>query len=285
MTPKLGLGFQSTQLQNGVNLLKEARSRGDKIVLAFTGNTISTGLREYVRLLAEQRLVSAFVTSGAGVEEDLIKTFGAYEEVGFTADPELLERRKLYRIGNLAVSHPIYEQFDEFLELNYVEVTRMNGCDQTPGEISRILGRMRGNKESYLYWADLNDVPVYCPTFHDGGIGDFLSRERAKGSAHRLDFVLENVKLSNQLEGYERCGIVILGGGTSKHFALNNSVARGGYDWSITITTATPYDGSDSGGDANEARSWGKMKADAPAVHILADSTIAFPILVEMGWL
>jgi len=38
--------------------------------------------------------------------------------------------------------------------------------------------------------------------------------------------------------------------------------------------------GSDSGGNQEEAKTWEKIKVDAPTVKIVADATIAFPLLV-----
>lgn len=46
------------------------------------------------------------------------------------------------------------------------------------------------------------------------------------------------------------------------------------------INTAVEYDGSDAGAEPSEAVSWGKIRADAKAVKVWCDGTIAFPLLV-----
>ena len=77
-----------------------------------------------------------------------------------------------------------------------------------------------------------------------------------------------------------KAGCVILGGGVAKHFLLDAAVYRDGFDSSIYITTATEHDGSDSGGNQEEAITWSKIKPHAPRVKIVADATIVFPLLV-----
>lgn len=281
--PLSDVGFQSSQLFRAIELVKSARSRGDKIVLAFTGNIISSGLREYVAALVRGNHVEAVVTSGAGVEEDLIKTFGDYRLTEFNAPADGLIGDGLFRIGNLAVPCALYDHFDDFLIAHYEAVLQDPGCDKTPGEIAKRLGSITGREDSFLYWADRNHVSVYCPTFHDGAIGDFLVDWHREGHRGHPDFILESVKLVDQLGGYERCGAIILGGGTSKHFALNAAAWRGGYDWSVVVSTAVPFDGSDSGGDANEAKTWRKLSPQAPGVLVYADATLVFPTLVEQA--
>lgn len=279
-----GYGFQSDQVDKAIKLIKESLNKGDKVILAFTGNMISCGIREIISKLCKHNKVHALITNGAGVEEDLIKTFGSYEKTEFTANPDKLIQRKLYRIGNLAVSHQLYEVFEDFLFDNYANAIGHEYCDQSPGSIAKTLSSLKNDPSSFLYWANVNNIPVYCPTFHDGAFGDFFVEYRQEFPDYRVDFLLENVKLTKQLQSYDQCGILILGGGTSKHFALNNSVLRGGYDWSITISTAIPYDGSDSGGDANEARSWGKLSPKGKSVHIFSEATLVFPSIAHDGF-
>ncbi|MGA4605890.1 deoxyhypusine synthase family protein [Pseudoalteromonas maricaloris] len=279
---ELGLGFQSSQVVKASSLLKASIQNEHKIVLAFTGNIISTGLREYICRLVKDDKVAAIVTNGAGIEEDLIKTFGSYRSTEFDADFEKLIEDQQYRIGNLSVAYELYNKFEEFLDEHFEGAISDSSCDQTPGGVSKLLGKATKSVESYLYWAHKNNTPVFCPTFHDGAIGDFLHDYRIQNPAYRLDFILENVNLSKLICSFDTCGVLILGGGTSKHFTLNNSIIRGGFDWSVVISTATSYDGSDSGGNASEAKTWGKIKPTGESVHIFAEATLVFPQLAEI---
>lgn len=274
-------GFQSQQVHKAIELIKKKILDGNKIVLACTGNIISSNLRELICELVKDNKINVLITSGAGIEEDIIKTFGNYSETDFDINSSNLIEKKLYRIGNLAVSHTLYNKFYDFLKENYSSAIKNSQCDQTPGEIAKQLAYIRDNGESILYWAYQNNINIFCPTFHDGAFGDFFVEYREEFVEYRIDFLLENVKLTRLLSSYEKCGIIILGGGTSKHFALNNSILRGGYDWSVVITTAIPYDGSDSGGNSEEAKTWGKLKLEGESVHIFSDATLVFPFIVK----
>lgn len=43
------------------------------IFLGYTSNMVSSGIREILRYLVEHKMVDVIVTSGGGIEEDLIK--------------------------------------------------------------------------------------------------------------------------------------------------------------------------------------------------------------------
>lgn len=281
---RLSYGFQSDQVLRAIELIKKARNDQHKVVIAFTGNMISSGIRQNICELVKNRQVDALITNGAGVEEDIIKTFGSYKCISFKEDPKNLLDNKLYRIGNLGVDHRLYDEFYDFLKKNYTIAISSAACDQTPGSISKQLGALRGDRDSFLFWTHKNNIELFCPTFHDGAFGDFFVDYREAFPNYRIDFLYENVKLTKLLNQFKKCGIIILGGGTSKHFALNNSILRGGYDWSVVISTAIPYDGSDSGGDADEARSWGKLKLEGESVHIFSDATLVFPDLTKKAF-
>jgi deoxyhypusine synthase len=78
----------------------------------------------------------------------------------------------------------------------------------------------------------------------------------------------------------DKTGVICLGGGTPKHYALNAQLFRDGCDYAVYINTGSDYDGSDSGARPDEAISWGKIKAGGKSVKVTADATIAFPLIV-----
>ena len=44
----------------------------------------------------------------------------------------------------------------------------------TPSRIINRMGKEINNEESIYYWAWKNNIPVFCPAFTDGAIGDIL---------------------------------------------------------------------------------------------------------------
>jgi deoxyhypusine synthase len=78
----------------------------------------------------------------------------------------------------------------------------------------------------------------------------------------------------------EKTGLIILGGGVSKHFTLNAQIFKEGADYAVYVNTGNEYDGSDSGAKTDEAVTWGKIKAKAPQVKVHGDASIIFPLIV-----
>jgi deoxyhypusine synthase len=78
-----------------------------------------------------------------------------------------------------------------------------------------------------------------------------------------------------------RSGIVIVGGGAPKNFALQSMlVTPKSFDFAIQLTTDTPENGGLSGATLSEAISWGKISAKARYVTVYGDATITFPMMV-----
>ena len=80
--------------------------------------------------------------------------------------------------------------------------------------------------------------------------------------------------------GPRRTGMLILGGGVPKHHICNANLMRNGADFSVFVSTAQEFDGSDSGAKPDEAISWGKIRMDAQPVKVFGDATLLFPLLV-----
>jgi deoxyhypusine synthase len=90
----------------------------------------------------------------------------------------------------------------------------------------------------------------------------------------------DNQELTKFMLNSDKVAGIILGGGMAKHFLLNSAIFRDGLEYSIYITTANEFDGSDSGGNQEEAISWAKIKPEAQRVKINADATLIFPLLI-----
>jgi len=90
----------------------------------------------------------------------------------------------------------------------------------------------------------------------------------------------DHVKLIDYVLNTEKTGAIILGGGIAKHYVLNANIFKDGLDYSVYISTATPYDASDSGGNQEEAITWAKVRPNALRVKVHCDASIAFPLLV-----
>ena len=80
--------------------------------------------------------------------------------------------------------------------------------------------------------------------------------------------------------GSDRKGIIALGGGVAKHYALLAALLNGGVDYAVYLTTSSYASGSVSGATTREAKSWGKIKDDSDASTVIGDATITFPLIM-----
>jgi deoxyhypusine synthase len=280
----ISTGFQASNLGCAIELVNELIADRAPLYLSFTGNIVSSGLREVVTFLVKHRYVTGIVTTASGIEEDAIKSLGSFELDRFdTAGGDLLERGR-YRIGNILVPRSLYATFEGFLQPMFARACarRVSGLPpMTPSELIAEIGHGLEDEASFLCWAARNEVPVYCPGFTDGAIGDSLVTYLRHNSSLWIDVVRDHRELVDEVNHHQsRIGAIVLGGGISKHYLLNASFFRGGFDAIVRISTAIEHDGSDSGGNAEEAISWMKLRTKGSYVSVFGEATLVFPLLV-----
>jgi deoxyhypusine synthase len=287
-------------------LRKSIRAR---IFLAYTSNQISCGQREVIRYLVQNKMVDVLVSTAGGIEEDLIKCFQPTYMGDFKLSGEALRKKGINRIGNLLIPNSNYCEFEDWVspiinamhdeqdaaDLIWAQQVIKNTSESglkpmdaslpekflwTPSSIIRRLGTEINHPDSVLYWAAVNDIPIFCPALTDGSFGDMLYFHSYKRSGFVLD-VAKDIRGINDLAVRSHCtGQIILGGGLVKHHTCNANLMRNGADYSVYVNTACEYDGSDSGASPDEAISWGKIRATSKPVKVTADATIAFPLIV-----
>ncbi len=123
-------------------------------------------------------------------------------------------------------------------------------------------GKEINNEESIYYWCYKNQIPVYCPAFTDGAIGDILFTNSYKNEL-RCDLIQDAAEINKMAMKSRKSGVIILGGSVPKHHILNAHIWRNGADYVVFINTGIYEDGSDSGAKITEAFTWGKLRLDA----------------------
>lgn len=272
-----------------------------RIFLAYTSNQISCGQREVIRFLAQHRMIDVIVTTAGGIEEDIIKCIHPTYIGDFNLSGRELRKNGINRIGNLLLPNKNYCDFEDWLTpiINAMHdeqdqawasaFTARTPSDQepirpsfvwTPSKVIHRLGKEVNNPESVLYWAAVNDIPIFCPALTDGSIGDMLFFHSYKRSGFVLD-INEDIRRINELAlRSHSTGQIIIGGGVAKHHTCNANLMRNGADFSVFINTASDFDGSDTGASPDEAISWGKIRGTAKPVKVTADASIVFPLIV-----
>ncbi|KAH7107968.1 Deoxyhypusine synthase [Auriculariales sp. MPI-PUGE-AT-0066] len=253
------------------------------VMLGYTSNLISSGLRDVIRYLVKHKHVSAIVTTAGGIEEDFIKCLGSTYLADFALDGASLRKRGLNRIGNLVVPNDNYCKFEDWVVPildKLLEEQKVDGTIWTPSSVIRRLGKEINNENSVYYWAYKNDIPVFCPALTDGSLGDMIYFHSFRNPGLTIDIVRDIRALNDISLNSKKAGMIILGGGVCKHQIANAMLMRNGADFSVYINTGQEFDGSDSGARPDEAVSWGKIRAGAESVKVFADATLVFPLLV-----
>jgi len=276
-------GFQAANLATATNIVKTMMREKAYVYLGCTSNMITSGIRDIITYLTKNKKINAIVTTAGGVEEDIIKSLKPFVVGDFEASGKVLLQNGVNRAGNIFIPNDRYLYFERFLvklleRLNDKQKKTKKIISVT--EFTKELGKEIKNKDSYLYWAAKNDIPVYCPPLTDGALGDILYFFKKRHPEFKIDITDDLVQIEDISLNQEKTGAIILGGGVAKHHILNSNILRGGLDYTVYINTGSEFDGSDSGARIDEAISWGKINPDGLSVKVTCDATIAFPLVI-----
>ncbi|KAM0672648.1 deoxyhypusine synthase [Ordospora colligata] len=275
-------GFQGSSLYKAIKEVEKMKNA--KIFFGCTSNIISSGLRDIIATLIKHKCFNVMVTTGGGIEEDLIKTFKPTFCADFGLDGEQLRENGINRIGNLVIPSKNYEDFEAWISKIIDDLTEgyseQNPRILTPSAFIKILGERIADESSVLYWAAKNEIPVFSPAITDGSIGDIITFHKRR-SMLKLD-IIEDIYLMN-CHGMtsQETGAIILGCGLVKHHILNANLFKDGLDYCVLINNAQEFDGSDAGASLEEAVSWGKVKPGNRGIKVFGDATVLFPLLVS----
>ena len=268
-------GFQASHLGRAIEVGKKMRKEKVTIFLGFGADAVASGVRESISYLVKNKIVHALVTTADGIEADVIRT-----KKDFVLNGK--GKRGDNFVGNIMIPGDGYKIFTDLLSKVLTELyeeQKKSGEIATPGKITKSLGKMC-DETSILYWAQKNNIPVFCPGITDGATGNIISSFKSKNSNFKLDVSDDVVILEDTVLDAKETGAIILGGSLPKHHIMNANMMREGTKYTIYINTAMEGDGSDSGALPEEAKSWGKAAADVDSVKVQADTSIVFPLLV-----
>ncbi len=278
-----GLGFQASKLAHAIEILKIMLREDAFIFFGFTSNMVSCGLRESITYLVKHRLVDCIVTACGSVDEDLLKCWGPFKLGEFDVKGEVLFENGVNRIGNIFVANDQYVPLERFLQRVLKDIHArftQQGKRVTTRDLTRELGLAIDNEESFLYWAAKHDIPVIVPAPMDGSLGDITHFFRQQHPDFQLDVTADLDFVVKAGLNHNPVGAVLLGAGTVKHYILNANIFREGVDYAVYVNTSDGFDGSDSGGNIEEAITWGKVKPRSPHVKLRCEASIAWPLIM-----
>ena len=83
------------------------------------------------------------------------------------------------------------------------------------------MGEKINNEDSVYYWCWKNNIPVFCPAFTDGALGDNIYFHSFNRDGFIVDLVQDCKKINNISFNAKKSGMIILGGGVIKHHICN----------------------------------------------------------------
>ena len=273
-------GFESVNLSDGLDILTKMIS-DEKCLkfISFVGAVVSTGLRGIIKDMIKNKWFDVAITTCGALDHDIAKHYSHYNEGSFTMDDNELADQNIHRLGNVLVPMENYgplieEKMQLFLEEEYKNGVR----EMTTAEICKMIGRHLG-EDSFLYWANKNNVSVVVPGIMDGAVGSQIWMFIQSHRDFKLNLIGDADLLSEYIFKAEKSGAFMIGGGISKHHTLWWNQYREGLDYAFYITTAQEFDGSLSGALVREAISWGKVTKIARQSTLHAEVTTILPFI------
>ena len=277
-------GFQARYLSDAVDILETmAREKSCVKFFSFPAAIISTGARGVVKEIVKRKLCDVIITTCGTLDHDVARAYEPYLSGGeFTMDDKLLEKKKVHRLGNVLIP------MDSYGPLVEEKVQKVLGKMYSSGErepttelLCKRLGEsLSHDKESILYWAAKNEIPVFVPGITDGAVGSQCWLFYQMHRDFKIDLMKDEQAISDIVYSAKKSGALMLGGGISKHHTLWWNQFRDGLDYAVYITSATELDGSLSGAQVREAISWGKVSTKARQVTVFGEVTTLLPFVV-----
>jgi deoxyhypusine synthase len=237
---------------------------------------VPAGMRNVVSELILNGYVDVLVITGANLVHDIIESFGCHCLGSSESDDAGLRAQGISRIYDVFLRDEDFVAFEELMQKILPE-----GSETLSGrELMSHLGRQINDGRSILRSAYEMKVPVFCPALPDSMIGlqAWMFSQTKRLSVDAFADIKEIVDICYESE---KSGIVIVGGGVPKNFALQSMlVTPKSFDLAIQLTTDTPENGGLSGATLSEAISWGKISEKASYVTVYGDATITLPMMV-----
>ena len=283
-----GISFQGRNLATAHRVWKKMLSDDCLIFLGVAGALSAGGLRLILAHLITHRYIDCIVSTGANLYHDLHECRGRQHFQGSPeADDRALQAAHIDRVYDTLMDE------DEFIDNDNWIATFSETLDKRPYTSREFLYRLGEHlwnetaRNGILTAAYRSNVPIFCPAIADSSIGMGLSQGRqSMPGIGQIDVIGDIVESANLVIRKRRTASVVLGGGTPKNFINQASVQAefyssgiSGHSYALQIVADVPHFGGASGSTLAEARSWGKVAADADQVTVNADATLALPLL------
>jgi len=269
-------GFGARRLAEAVDIYEKMLSGNFTKFLTLSGAMVPAGMRNIVSDLIRNGYVDVLVITGANLVHDIIESFGCHCLGSSESDDAGLRAIGISRIYDVFLRDEDFTAFEELMQRILPDTSAI----LSGRELMSTIGSQIDDERSILRSAYEMKVPVFCPALPDSMIGlqAWMFSQTKKLTVDAFADIKEIVDICYESEN---SGIVIVGGGVPKNFALQSMlVTPKSFDLAIQLTTDTPENGGLSGATLSEAISWGKISEKASYVTVYGDATITLPVIV-----
>jgi deoxyhypusine synthase len=211
---------------------------------------------------------------------DMVEALGFRHWIGtFLAQDEELKDKEIGRIGDIYIEQNAFKGLEEWMSETLENIPESKRERISTTELLFEIGKRISDPESILATAAKKGVPIISPGLVDS-IAGFHMWMYSQDKKLRIDPLLDTHTIVDIVYESKKVGMIILGGGWPKHYALFANTFRDGVDRAIQITMDRPEPGGLSGATLKEAISWKKVKPEGKEVTVICDATIAFPLIV-----
>jgi deoxyhypusine synthase len=269
-------GFGARRLADAAKIYEEMLSDGYTRFFTLSGAMVPAGMRNIISHLIRQSHINVLVTTGANLVHDIIESFGFHCLGTPESDDAALRAEGISRIYDVFLRDEDFIRFEELMQSILPDTAKtLSGA-----ELMEHLGSQISDGRSILRSAYDLGVPVFCPALSDSMIG-LQAWLHSQSKRLTVDAFADIKQIVDICYESQKSGVVIVGGGVPKNFALQSMlVTPRSFDLAIQLTTDTPENGGLSGATLSEAISWGKISAGAKYVTVYGDATITLPVMV-----
>lgn len=254
------------------------------VFLTLAGPVVPGGMKDIIRDLIERGYVNVVVTTGSNMVHDMVEALGHSHWIGtFLAEDQELKDKEIGRIGDIYIKQKAFKELEDWIYKTLESIPETKRERISTSELLFEIGKRITDPKSILNTASKKKVPIISPGLVDS-IAGFHMWMYGQDKKLRIDPLLDTHTIVDIVYEAKKVGMIILGGGWPKHYALFANTFREGVDRAIQITMDRPEPGGLSGATLKEAISWGKVKPEGKEVTVICDATIAFPIIISAAF-
>lgn len=274
-------GFQGNKVAEAVNILERMiKDKKSLDFLSFPACLVATGIRGVFKEMVKRKWFDLVVTTCGALDHDLARSWGEYYRGSFRLNDEEVKKKGFSRLGNVLVPDKVYAEQVEKNVQRFLSEIYEEKKELATYELVWEFGKRLDSKDSIIYWATKNKIPVIVPGITDGMIGYQLWMF-SQDKDFRIDVLKDEQLLNDRVWHAEKTGALIVGGGISKHHTIWWNQFKGGLDYAVYLTTAIEEDGSLSGARPREAVSWGQIKENAEKISIYGEASTILPLMIS----